>query len=210
MQNKNKSNNTIIKDAIALFGITLVAGLLLGWVYQTTKDPITQSELKAKQEAYQAVFTDASEFEEDAVLAKAVTESGSFFEENGITGAELTEALLAKNDNGDVIGYVMSVTGTEGYAGDIKFTIGIDKDGMVTGLEVLSMNETAGLGAKCKEDEFKNQYVGINADEVILTKTGKQEDNEIDAISGATITSNAVTKAVNAGIAFVKKDLAEN
>ena len=104
----------------------------------------------------------------------------------------------------------MSMTGTEGYAGDIKLTIGFDMEGTITGLEVLSMNETAGLGAKIKDDEFSNQYIGIKADELIVTKTGKQSDNEIDAISGATITTSAVTKAVNAGIAFVKHDLAGN
>lgn len=206
MGNNRKSENTIVKDAIALFGITLIAGLLLGLVYQITKAPIMEAEFKAKQEAYQTIFKDAETFEPEGRLTTAVEGSAEFFAKNNITGAEISEALLAKNQEGDTIGYVLSIIGTEGYGGDIVMTLGIDMKGTITGVEILSMNETAGLGAKCNDKEFKNQYIGINADNIVLTKTGKKTDNEIDAISGATITTSAVTKAVNAGLAFIKQD----
>lgn len=190
-----KQGNTIIKDAIALFLITLVAGLGLGYVYQLTKDPIDAANLKKKQEAYQQVFAQAVSFEENADITAKIGE---------YDGAEITEVLEAKDESGTVVGYVMSVTGKEGYGGAIELSLGFDMEGTITGMRILSNSETAGLGARCTEDWFQEQFSGIQAEEVVVTKTGKSADNEIDAISGATITSKAVTKAVNAGNTFAK------
>ena len=112
--------------------------------------------------------------------------------------------MAAKDASGNELGYVMTLIGTEGYGGEIKMSVGVDASGAITGLEVLSMSETAGLGAKCTSEEFRGQFVGINADEITVVKGEAGGDNEIAAISGATVTSNAVTKAVNAGLSFLK------
>lgn len=205
MENKNKS--TLIKDALILFVITLIAGLGLGLVNEVTKDPIADANAEAKQEAYQSVFADAAEFVEDKSITEKVESSEDFLSENDLSGAEITEALIANDESGTPIGYVISFTAKEGYGGDITLSMGMLNDGTITGLEVLSASETAGLGAKCTEAEFKDQFQGINADNVEYTKDGATADNQIDAISGATITTKAVTKGVNAAIAFLKQDV---
>lgn len=79
--------------------------------------------------------------------------------------------------------------------------MGVQADGTLNGISFLSISETPGLGMKADTDEFKNQFVGKQTDAIVYTKTGASADNEIDAISGATITSSCVTNGVNAGLA---------
>lgn len=202
-----KSNkNTMWKDTFNLFLITLVAGCLLGLVYEVTKEPIALAKYNKKQEAYSAVYSDAVSFEENADLAAAVETSESFFADAGITGVYMAEALEAKDGSGETIGYVMNFGSNEGYGGTIDLSCGVAKDGTLTGVSVLTMSETAGLGAKCTDKEFQEQFTGIKAEEIVYTKTGKSADNEIDAISGATITTTAVTKAVNGAVAFIRSN----
>lgn len=189
--------NKIIKDALVLLIITLVAGAALGLVYEVTKDPIAIGAEKAKQEAYAAVFADAT-FEEDSNVTAKVKELGQTYD-----GALVTEVLVAKGSDGSVAGYVMSLTAKEGYGGAITLTMGVKADGTITGLTVLDASETAGLGAKCKEPEFQSQFPGKHGPDMVVVKGGGAKETEIDAISGATITSKAITKAVNAGLKFV-------
>ena len=191
--------NKIIKDALVLLAITLVAGVALGLVYEVTKDPIAQGAEKAKQEAYAAVFEKADFSADDAITAK-VNELGKTYD-----GAIVTEVLAAKS-GGEVVGYVMSLTAKEGYGGAITLSMGVKKDGTITGLSVLEASETAGLGAKCKEPEFQAQFdasKGKHGPNMEVVKGGGATETQIDAISGATITSKAITKAVNAGLSFV-------
>jgi Na+-translocating ferredoxin:NAD+ oxidoreductase subunit G len=206
MENSKKTKNTIVKDALALFLITLIAGLSLGYVYQITKEPIKNEQLRAKQESYQTVFSDAITFDEDSDLSEVlIKEAPGILEGSDLAGALISEVLLAKDQSSNQLGYVLSITSKEGYGGDINISLGISNDGMITGMEILSMSETAGLGANAGQDKFKKQFYGIQ-DQVVYTKTGKLADNEIDVISGATITTKAVTNAVNAGLSFVKNN----
>lgn len=190
--------NTILKDTLILTVITLVAGGLLGLVYEITKGPIAQQEELAKQEAYQAVFEDADSFEvcveaEDAEIA-------AYLAENGFTAQTVNEIMEAKDASGETLGYAINMTTSEGYGGDISFSMGVQMDGTMNGISILSINETAGLGMNAQKDEFKNQYSNKNVEAFEVTKTGASGDNQINAISGATITSNAVTGGVNAGL----------
>jgi electron transport complex protein RnfG len=195
-------NKNIIKDAIMLTIITLVAGLFLGFVYEITKEPIKQQQEIAKQKAYKAVFSDAKEFVADNSID--LTTAPAVLEATGYTKESINEALAAVDDSGNVIGYVMNVTTSEGYGGDILFSMGIRTDGTVNGYEILTISETAGLGMKAKEAAFKDQYANKQVDKFQYTKAGATAENEIDAISGATITTNAITNGVNAGIAYFK------
>ena len=106
-----------------------------------------------------------------------------------------------------MVGYVVTVTTSEGYGGVIQVSIGIAVDGTVKGIEMLSISETAGLGMNADTPEFKAQYADVLTEEFVVTKTGATAENEIDAISGATITSNAVTNAVNSAIAYFNQVL---
>lgn len=193
-------NTKIIKDAAMLTIITLIAGLLLGLVYEVTKNPIKVQQALTKQKSFQAVFEDATDFKEldnfDKEGALQVLTQAGYEQES------IDEAVEALDDNGTILGYVMQVTTSEGYAGDITFSMGIRLDGTVNGYEILRISETAGLGMKAKEDSFKVQYANKNVERFAYTKTGATAENEVDAISGATITTNAVTNGVNAGIAY--------
>lgn len=189
-------NKNIIKDALMLTFITLAAGLLLGFVYEITKEPIAKQNELTKQKAYKAVFSEADSFETQS------SEGAFSLASIGFETATVDEAANALDANGNVLGFVYTITTSEGYGGNITITIGIDNDGAVKGVEFLTLSETAGLGMKAKEDSFKNQYVGKTVDKFVYTKNGAASENEIDAISGATITTSAVTNAVNAGIAL--------
>lgn len=191
-------NSSFVKDAIVLFVITLVAGWLLGAVYEVTKAPIATAEFDKKQEAYKKVFPEANGFAGDADLDKLAKEKA------GTNFVEEVEIAMDKDNN--EIGYAMTIGSKEGYGGEIKLSLGVDKTGTITGMEVLSMSETAGLGANCTTEEFKSQFSGIKAEQIAYTKSGKSKDNEIDALGGATITTNAVTNAVNNALSFIHEN----
>lgn len=189
----------IIVNALKLCLITLVAGVLLGVVYEVTKEPRAAQEEKAKNKAYAKVFEDAVSFEsydcdEDALK--------SYLAKNGIKDSKafVNEIVQAVDKSGNALGYVITVTDKEGYGGNVVFTLGITNDGVMNGISFLTLEETAGVGMKANDDKFKSQFAGMKAEEIEYTKTGKSADNQIDAISGATVTTNAVTNGVNCGV----------
>jgi electron transport complex protein RnfG len=196
-------NKSLVSDCIKLFIITIVAGLALGFVYNITKEPIAHQKELAKQESYQKVFNEAASFE-----AADYTDADiqALCKEKGITGVTMNEIMAAKDASGKEIGYVFNVTSSEGYGGDIQLAVGIKADGTLNGYDTLSISETAGLGMNATTDEFKAQYENIKAEqlEVVKDGTGDASDEKIDAISGATITSRAVTGAVNACLAYAE------
>ena len=196
--------NKIIKNTLILTAITVVSGLLLGVVYNVTKEPIAQAQENTKQEAYRAVLADASSFETLDFDAESTL---SLLTENGYTSDTITEVAEGKDNSGETIGYVISVQSSEAYDGTLDLSVGIATDGTVKGVEMLSISETAGLGMKADEAEFKDQYKDKNVENFTVTKTGEVGDNMIDAISGATITSNAVTNAVNSALVYYQNEL---
>ncbi len=196
----------MIKDAAILLVITLFSGLILGLVYEITKEPIAIAEEKAAKEAYAEVFPDALEFQEQEVVSKEDENWKAEWEKAGFEAVDIDNALIALDGNGNGLGYVLAVTSHEGYGGDITFTMGIGMDGTLNGISILSISETAGLGMKA-EDVLKPQFAGKNVSVFTYTKTGAVSDSEIDAISGATITTNAVTTAVNGGLYYFQSQL---
>lgn len=192
--------NRIIKDALAITVITLIAGLALGVVQDITAEPIAQQKQKAKEEAYQAVFADADSFGEISLGEEERQALSSCLEENGYGAQNIDEAMGALDDSGEELGYVFTVTTSEGYGGDIQFAMGVQMDGTLNGISILSIGETAGLGMKADTDAFKDQFKEKKTEQFVYTKNGVQNDNEIQAISGATITTNAMTNGVNAGL----------
>lgn len=194
----------IIKNTWILTVITLVAGVLLGLVYEITKEPIAQAKEKAKMEAYRTVMAGADTFDAETVLKK--DKVNELLTDKDITGCTVDEVVAAKA-KGEIIGYVFTITTSEGYGGNIQISAGIKKDGTVTGIEILSTSETAGLGMNADKPKFKSQYANKLVDTFVVTKTGAKNDNEIDAISGATITSNAVTDAVNLAVVYFNEVL---
>ena len=199
----SKQKSGMIKNVISIFAITLVAVLLLAVVNQVTKDPIAQAEINARNEVYKQVFTDAKDFE-DVMSEDEIAENGEkALKDAGIESCTINHAMKVVDGN-QTLGYVISASSKKGYGGEIQIAVGITTDGEITGFNVIKHSETAGLGAKAKEDPaFAEQFKGKTANENIeVVKGGGATGNQIDAISGATITSKAVTGATNAAIAF--------
>ena len=190
----------IIKDAIALTLITLVAGMALGAVHGITKEPIARQEVLAKEAAYKEVFADAESYETVEMTDELANQLRSSLDSEGYKAQSIDEVVDAVDGSGNSLGYVITVITSEGYGGDIKFSMGIQADGPMNGISILSISETAGLGMRANTDEFKSQFVGKNTDQIVYTKNGASADNEIDALSGATVTTNAMTNGVNAGL----------
>ena len=152
----------------------------------------------AKQEAYKSVFEDADSFE--VCVEEGDGELAAYLAENGFEAQTINEVMEAKDASGETLGYAINLTTSEGYGGDITFSMGVREDGTLNGISILTISETAGLGMNATKDEFKNQFQNKQAEAFEVTKTGAAADNQINAISGATITSNAVTKGVNSGL----------
>ena len=186
--------NKIIKNTVILTLITLIAGICLGAVYEITKEPIAQAQEAAKKEAWQQVFQDAdvNDFELLDVDQKAADKA---IKDLGVK-ATIDEVCTVGEE-----GYVVTATDKEGYGGDIKITVGITADGTINGISILSISETAGLGMRATEPAFYEQYQGKQAEKFVVSKDGG-DGEPIDALSGATITSRAVTGAVNAALGY--------
>ena len=188
---------SMMKDAGILFAITLIAGLLLGIVYEVTKAPIALQQARRKNEACMEVFQGATNFE---------TVEADVIETEEKANATVNETFKAVAEDGTVLGYVLDITTHEGYNGDIRFTVGITMDGTVNGISLLSISETPGLGMKA-EEVLKPQFVQKKVNQFKYTKTGAVSTEEIDAISGATVTTNALVNGVNKGLEFFYNQL---
>lgn len=202
------SKGGFMKDALVLCAITLVAGAALGGVYTATEAPIAAANLAAKEAAYRSVLPEAASFDAEG-MEEALAAGNAEVAGLGFGNVTLDEAVTAADASGATIGYVITSTSKDGYGGAITVSVGISADGTVNGIEFLTLAETAGLGMNASKPEWKGQYAGKNVDAFTVTKNGAAADNEINAISGATITSNAVTGAVNAAVHFVKNCLAQ-
>lgn len=196
----------MIKDALILFGITLIAGFILAAVYQITKEPIKKQKELAQAEACKEVFSDAEEFEE--IDLNTVTNPQEIIESAGFANVTIEKVLVAKKADGAVAGCVLAVVSHEGYGGDIRFYMGVTEDAHLNGISILDISETPGLGMKA-EEVLKPQFENKMVPQFTYTKSGAVNESEIDAISGATITTNAVTNAVNAGLSYFASEWAK-
>ena len=191
----------IVKDAVILFIITLIAGVCLGAVHEITLEPIAQAQLAANTATYQEVYPDAASFAVNEELTGAIETSAEEIAGQGYGSVTVDSVQEALDASGSVIGYLITSTSTEGYGGSIQVAVGITNEGSLTGIGFLSISETAGLGMNAQNPEFKDQYAGKT--------TGATADNQINAISGATVTSRAVTGAVNAAVYFYQNCIAQ-
>ena len=200
-----KKKQSMMKDAISLCMISLIAALALGFVNELTKDRIAMLEAQAKAEAYKEVYPEAVaivDADNNEILAKAMEESATILSDGGFSNVTLEEVCLVQDASGNHIGYVASVT-LKAY--DVMtLTFGYTVDGVCTGLAFLDIKETPGIGMKADEPAFKSQFAG-NAAEQFVSVNGGAGAGEINAISGATFTTDGVIKGVNAGICFMKE-----
>ncbi len=178
----------IIKLGLVLFLICGIAAFALGLTNEATKDLILDNTIQANIEARKEVFPNADDFEE-------LTDIEEFVSANPQV-AEVFKAV----EGGEHVGFVIK-TLPSGYGGALEVIVGFDLDGVLTGVRVGNHQETPGLGANAQTEDYYSQYNGLVVSETVnVTKVDVVEgNNEIKALSGATITSDAVTNGVNLG-----------
>ena len=186
----------MFKLGLNLLIISAIAALLLAFTNNVTADTIAKRNEQANAEARKLVLESAQDFEQ----VKDVKTDNS-------KGVKVSEIYEAKDASGNTVGYTLKVL-PSGYGGTIELMVGIDSaNGQVSGINVVSNSETAGLGAKATNPEFSDQYKGKPLEELSVLKNGTPGDTEIKAISGATITSTAVTNGVDAAIEVYNNSL---
>ena len=198
-------NKKIVHDALILAAFTLVLGFVLGLVYEITKEPIAAAEKAALDEAYKVVFADAASFEEEASFdaeAAATVIAASEYPND-----EITAVNKALDGSGNVLGYVINVTSHEGSQADISFSVGIQNDGTLNGYSITAISETPGLGVLVQEEPFYSQFQGKAEESYSVVKSAPAADNEIQAVTGATISSRAITNGVNACLVYFRDAL---
>ncbi len=179
-QVKMANTRTMIQMVVSLGTICLLSSALLSFVYAKTEGVIEQQKEMAKKEAMAYVLPSAKNFEE--------------FKE--------CNCFVGKDENGDAVGYVFT-TSEKGYSSEIVLVVGVDKDLVITGVKVLSQNETPGLGTRIIEVKYGSKTGRPWFLEQFWGK--KLEDlNEVKTISGATISSSAVIRAVKKGLEDLK------
>ena len=183
----------ILKLGVTLFAICAVAALVLGVTNNITAPVIEERNIQARSEERKTVLPEADEFKELEGMNSDIV-------------LEVYEGIK----DGQVIGYTIK-TSSKGYGGAIELMVGISKDSKITGVEIGNHSETPGLGSKATEPMFKNQYVDKDvSNSLLVVKGSANNDNEISAISGATITSNGVTSGVNAAMKIYNEKLSGN
>ncbi|MPM23883.1 Electron transport complex subunit RnfG [bioreactor metagenome] len=177
MSEKKKNPDSIPRLTLILLAFAAVTALVLGLVNMITKDKIALIKEEKTSTAMQAVLP---------------ADSYSKVDYSG--GDTLVLTVYSAGDKG----YVVEV-GPSGFGGTIDMVVGVDTDGAVTGVSIISMSETSGLGSNATKEAFRSQYVGGTGPFAVNKDGGK-----INALTGATVTSRAVTKGVNAALDAVK------
>lgn len=181
MSKLNETSNIAVLGLILLI-ITAVAGGILGVVNKVTEEPRMVQLEKAKKEAIQIVLPNATDFSDVALDDQYPNIKEIYQSESG--------------------SYAIKVL-TKGYGGEIALFVGVNSTGQVTGIHMLTHNETPGLGANANNESFKEQFIDLGPEDIKVTKAEPKEQ-EIQALSGATITSKAVTSGVNIALDYVR------
>jgi electron transport complex protein RnfG len=196
-------NKRIVHDALILTAFTLVLGFILALVHEITKAPIEAANLATAQAAYQAVFEDADHFETMEYDADA---AAALLSENGYSDS-IDDVEIAQDASGSTLGYVITVTAKDGSQGSITFAVGIQNDGTVNGYSITDISETPGLGMKAEEEPFYSQFENKLVEAFSVVKQEPSSDDEIQAITGSTITSKAMANGCNAALYYFRNEL---
>lgn len=187
-----KQKNEFVQLGGILCAITLVVALALGAVNAVTAGPIAEQNAQKIKDSLENVMPGAESEQIDVPEGTTVAT-----ETKNATSVTILSAYKMTKDGADA-GYCVEV-GPTGFGGAVDTMVGIDSDGKVTGISVISASsETPGLGARSTEPEFQAQFAGQVGTEVAVAKDG----GSIDALTGATITSRAVSEGVVAAAQF--------
>lgn len=182
--------NEVLKYGLILFIITAVCTGIVSAIYTVTSPIIETQKIEKDNTARQEILSSAKSFEK---IEKDF-------------GENIVEVYKGIDSDNKIVGYTIKAI-SKGYGGDIEITTGITSDSKISGVTIGSMSETPGLGAKAKDEAFIGQYTDKEAKELSVVKNSASKDSDIVAIAGATITSKAVTTAVNESIKLFENEL---
>lgn len=186
-----KRESTFYSMTVTLIIITVIAGVSLGLVNDITKGPKAQARLERKIKALKNVLP---EFNNNPVEALKLLK---------VEGIEDSMEVYPGTQAETLTGIAIVGASNKGFSGLVKVMVGFDLEGNIQNIEVLEQNETPGLGTKVKEDKFLRQFRGKNPESFSLKV--KKDQGDVDALTGATITTRAFNEAVqNAYTAFTK------
>ncbi|MDR2527836.1 MAG: RnfABCDGE type electron transport complex subunit G [Synergistaceae bacterium] len=172
--------------------VTAVTGIILGAVYSITLEPIRRTQERLQNEALSGALPGAEAFTPMEVASNA---------------DPMVQGIHRGSSGNKTVGHSISVT-TKGYGGPIQIVVGVAEDGALRAIQILSQSETPGLGAKSSTPAFLGQYSNKKVERLTVVKASPAVPEEVQAISGATITSNAVSDGVNAALAHWRTHLA--
>jgi electron transport complex protein RnfG len=178
----------IIKLGLILLLITSISAVVLGLTNSVTEEKIEEAENLVSEEARKAVLPGAEKF-----VKEESTEINKILKEN----SDILEVYKGMNNQDEFLGYAIK-TASSGYGGNVEVITGISNDGTITGMNVVSHQETPGLGANATGEEFQSQFKEMpTKKDITVVKSEPQNEEEVQALTGATITSDAVVKGVN-------------
>lgn len=196
------------KSAIVLMIIALITGGALAGVNYLTAPTIARNQLAANLASYEEVLPDAVSITLADDINAEIDElkaGGASYKDGSFGKVSLNEAVIGTDASGAEVGHAFSVTTMDGFEGEITLTVGIDTQGAVTGIAFTTLAETAGMGMRVSEPDWKAQFEGKQVDAFTLLKSGgASADHEIDSVSGASTTSGAVVNAINAVLDFYR------
>lgn len=175
----------IIKLAAILFAIAFLCSLILVVCNSITEPVIKKLQIESENSAKAEVLS---------------INDGEF---KNIKADGVDEAYLGYDKDGNLVGYCFKVS-PSGFGGKITLMVGVDTSCKVVGVKITQMSETPGLGAKASEPDWLNKFVG-KTNGINIAKGGKGGENDVDAISGATITSKAVANGINLSLDAAQK-----
>ena len=179
----------IVKPALVLFVVTLVAALCLGFVYEVTKEPIAR-------QLEQAL---------NASMSGILPQADTYAEVEGFEPTEVLFNLTRGEANGETVGYIIGAS-KPGYSGGIYVLVGLDTEGVIQGITLLSHTETPGLGANAALPAFTDQFIG-GYGAMRTTRSPEPELHEVSIITASTITTDSIVDAVNAALDYFEANL---
>ena len=186
----------IIKPSLILFLVCAFITGTLAYVNGQTQPIIEENARVEEQESLKKVYSEADGFLD--------SKGASELKEEGINVGENIEKLYLAQKDGQSLGYVVAVS-SSGYGGKIKLLVGIDNNLNIKGVSLTSHSETPGLGAKATDAKFTDQFLGEAPSTLYnVVKRVPNNEDEIQAITAATVSSKAVTRGVNEAVALVR------
>jgi electron transport complex protein RnfG len=191
--------NDILRLGVILMAFTAIAALLLAGTNLVTAPKIAAQRAAADIAAQQEVLPAAANFTDLTDQLAAVQADYP----------DMLGVFAGTDADGNPVGMVFKVA-PKGYGGPITMMVGIGQDGRVSGMKILSLSETPGLGANADKPAFTGQFLGKSASQPLtVVKTPVSADDQIQALTAATISSRAVTKGVNEALQYYTANVAK-